>query len=85
MLLCVGDFFGDNNDELIAFKNGNKVIPVPTYILGPNEVNACPEYENLNEGEICSNLTYLGKSNFSCAIDIFVWSETSRSILMFYR
>ncbi|XP_037043320.1 CWF19-like protein 1 homolog [Bradysia coprophila] len=61
MLLCVGDFFGDNNDELIAFKNGNKVIPVPTYILGPNEANACPEYENLNEGEICSNLTYLGK------------------------
>lgn len=24
-LLCVGDFFGDNNDELIAFKNGNKI------------------------------------------------------------
>lgn len=23
-LLCVGDFFGDNNDELIAYKNGNK-------------------------------------------------------------
>lgn len=23
-LLCVGDFFGANNDELIAFRNGNK-------------------------------------------------------------
>lgn len=61
MLLCVGDFFGENNDELIAFKNGNKLIPVPTYILGPNEAKVCAEYENLKEGEICSNLTYLGK------------------------
>ncbi|KAJ6641197.1 CWF19-like protein 1 like [Pseudolycoriella hygida] len=61
MLLCVGDFFGENNDELIAFKNGNKVVPVPTYILGPNDESVSLEYQNLNEGEICSNLTYLGK------------------------
>lgn len=63
-LLCVGDFFGDNNDELIAFKNGNKVIPVPTYILGPTVASLCSEYETLNEGEIYSNLTYLGKFNY---------------------
>lgn len=61
MLLVVGDFFGDNNDELIAFRNGAKFVPVPTYILGPNESNVCSQYENLNEGEICTNLTYLGK------------------------
>ena len=24
LLLCVGDFFGANNDELEAYKNGNK-------------------------------------------------------------
>lgn len=24
-LLCVGDFFGENNDELIAYKNGNRI------------------------------------------------------------
>lgn len=62
-LLCVGDFFaGDNNDELIAYKNGNKSVPVPTYILGPTKPGQlATEYKETENGEICTNLTYLGK------------------------
>lgn len=34
---------------------------MPTYILGPNKLEHTKYYENLENGEICSNLTYLGK------------------------
>ncbi|XP_005182434.1 CWF19-like protein 1 homolog isoform X2 [Musca domestica] len=64
ILLCVGDFFSEDekqNEELIAYRNGHKHIPVPTYILGPNNKNVQAYYENTQDGEICSNLTYLGK------------------------
>ncbi|XP_073847741.1 CWF19-like protein 1 homolog [Musca autumnalis] len=64
ILLCVGDFFSEDekqNEELIAYKNGHKHIPIPTYILGPNNKNVLKYYENTEDGEICSNLTYLGK------------------------
>ncbi|KAH8407462.1 hypothetical protein KR222_001468, partial [Zaprionus bogoriensis] len=63
ILCCVGDFFGADkqNDELIAYKNGCKHITVPTYILGPNKQSDQKHYKQLAEGEICSNLTYLGK------------------------
>ncbi|XP_030388604.1 CWF19-like protein 1 homolog [Scaptodrosophila lebanonensis] len=63
MLCCVGDFFGDDkqNEELIAYRNGFKHIPVPTYILGPNKKEHEKHYLDLNHGEICTNLTYLGK------------------------
>ncbi|XP_053962313.1 CWF19-like protein 1 homolog [Anastrepha ludens] len=63
ILLCVGEFFGakEQNDELIAYKNGNKYVPVPTYILGPCSKETVCFYDDLVDGEICSNLTYLGK------------------------
>ncbi|BFG05225.1 CWF19-like protein 1 homolog [Drosophila madeirensis] len=63
ILCCVGDFFGDDkqNEELIAYKNGFKHITVPTYILGPNQKEHGKHFENLSDGEICTNLTYLGK------------------------
>ncbi|XP_004522648.1 CWF19-like protein 1 homolog [Ceratitis capitata] len=63
ILLCVGEFFGtvEQSDELIAFKNGNKHVPVPTYILGPCSKETAQFYNNIQDGEICSNLTYLGK------------------------
>lgn len=82
LLLCVGDFFADNNDELQAYLTGNKqgkfplntisiwfciyenssfTVTVPTYILGPTGPNSCDHYSTLNDGELCSNLTYLGK------------------------
>lgn len=34
---------------------------MPTYILGPSNPELADNYENLNDGEICSNLTYLGR------------------------
>ncbi|XP_068145892.1 CWF19-like protein 1 homolog [Drosophila tropicalis] len=63
ILCCVGDFFGEEkqNDELIAYKNGFKHITVPTYILGPNCKEHQQHFENLTDGEVCPNLTYLGK------------------------
>lgn len=34
---------------------------MPTYILGPNKASDVKYYENLTDGEVCTNLTYLGK------------------------
>jgi len=34
---------------------------VPTYILGPNKAEDNKHFENLVDGEVCTNLTYLGK------------------------
>lgn len=36
-------------------------VNVPTYILGPNRSDHSKCYENLDDGEICPNLTYLGR------------------------
>nr|XP_014102228.1 CWF19-like protein 1 homolog [Bactrocera oleae] len=63
IIFCVGDFFGtvEQNDELIAYKNGNKLVHVPTYILGPCSKKTVQFYNDIENGEICVNLTYLGK------------------------
>ncbi|XP_023292578.2 CWF19-like protein 1 homolog [Lucilia cuprina] len=64
ILLCVGDFFSEDskqNEELIAYRNGHKYIAIPTYILGPSRKNLMKYYENIIDGEICPNLTYLGR------------------------
>lgn len=34
---------------------------MPTYILGPNKEEDNKYFENLEDGEVCTNLTYLGK------------------------
>lgn len=60
-LLCVGNFFGVNNTELEAYKNGMRNIPVPTYIIGPNREADVNNYPDVDGCEICQNLTYLGK------------------------
>lgn len=39
----------------------NVPVIVPTYILGPNQQEHAKHYENLADGEICPNLTYLGR------------------------
>lgn len=36
-------------------------VNIPTYILGPTKKEHAPLYENLKEGEICPNVTYLGR------------------------
>lgn len=60
-LLCVGNFFGENNIELEIYKNGAKNIPVPTYIIGANREIDLENYPDEDGCEICQNLTYLGK------------------------
>lgn len=34
---------------------------MPTYILGPNKFEHAKQYDGLDDGEICPNLTYLGR------------------------
>ncbi|XP_014219436.1 CWF19-like protein 1 [Copidosoma floridanum] len=60
-LFCVGNFFGKNNADLEPFKAGTKTISVPTYIMGPNDDEGLVHYTDPTGGEICTNLTYLGK------------------------
>ncbi|XP_015190727.1 PREDICTED: CWF19-like protein 1 [Polistes dominula] len=60
-LLCVGDFFGENNIQLEPYKNGMKNIVVPTYIIGPNREKDLKYYPDIDGYEICQNLTYLGR------------------------
>ncbi|CAH1116499.1 unnamed protein product [Phaedon cochleariae] len=61
-LLCVGNFFGINNKEFIPYKLGDKKVPLPTYILGPNEDYHVKEYpSDQAEFELCPNVYYLGK------------------------
>lgn len=36
-------------------------VTVPTYILGPNKEEDRQHYKDLVDGEVCTNLTYLGK------------------------
>ncbi|CAH0553746.1 unnamed protein product [Brassicogethes aeneus] len=62
LLLCVGNFFGINNKEFTPYKLGSKIVPIPTYILGPNKEEHIPLYpKDDSEIEICNNLYYLGK------------------------
>jgi len=63
LLLCVGDFFGDVNTGWNDYKQGNKDVPIQTYILGPNNTkyNHLFEDGSIDGFEICNNITYLGK------------------------
>ncbi|KAL6267642.1 hypothetical protein P5V15_000716 [Pogonomyrmex californicus] len=60
-LLCVGNFFGADNSELELYKTGEKTIPVPTCIIGPNRESDVKNYPDEEGYDICHNLTYLGK------------------------
>jgi hypothetical protein len=66
MLLCVGSFFGDGSKTVRSFwkqmKDGEKEVPLPTYILGPVAANQIDFYGTSDDGsELCPNLTYLGR------------------------
>lgn len=60
-LLCIGNFFGKNNNELELYKSCVKTIPVPTFIIGPNRESDLEQYQDIDGYELCHNLTYLGK------------------------
>ncbi|MFH4981643.1 hypothetical protein AB6A40_008352 [Gnathostoma spinigerum] len=60
MLICVGEFFGPNEETNMDVINGKTNFPVTTYILGP----CCPATSSLYPDECIEfspNLTYLGK------------------------
>ncbi|XP_026320616.1 CWF19-like protein 1 [Hyposmocoma kahamanoa] len=61
VLLCVGNFFGDDNSQLDAYRMGTRKVPVPTYVFGPSNSDHV-KYYNCAEGEdIVPNVTYMGK------------------------
>lgn len=41
------------------------LVAVPTYILGPNSEEQLCHYSNIEGSEICTNLTYLGKVEYT--------------------
>ncbi|XP_052873010.1 CWF19-like protein 1 homolog [Anopheles cruzii] len=63
LVLCVGDFFGQTNemDTLQEYKRNLKTISAPVYILGPTNQTLAQYYSETQDGDICTNLSYLGK------------------------
>ena len=67
MLLCVGKFFGTTEEDKKnweEYKNGISNVPIVTYILGPCTPEEIPGYESVDlssGGELCENITYLGR------------------------
>ncbi|GIX73022.1 CWF19-like protein 1 [Caerostris extrusa] len=59
-LLCVGNFFGSNNDEWTEVQSGKIAVPLTTYILGPNKREHLEFYPD-DSSELAPNLIYLGK------------------------
>ncbi|XP_064476195.1 CWF19-like protein 1 [Ornithodoros turicata] len=61
MLLCVGDFFGDDLSEWEEYKSEIRKVPVQTYILGPKRESSVAEFETSDGFDLCPNVMYLGK------------------------
>lgn len=67
LLLCVGDFFGEDVTAYTELTAGNISLPnVPTYVLGkiPSQFRGLhPEVENFDHGfEVVDGITFLGRS-----------------------
>ncbi|CAM1328174.1 CWF19L1 (predicted) [Pycnogonum litorale] len=61
LLLCVGDFFGNDNVDWQKCLDGVIKAPLQTYILGPMSDATVVLTSNSNGCELCENITYLGK------------------------
>uniref|UniRef100_A0A182TZS0 Chitin-binding type-2 domain-containing protein n=1 Tax=Anopheles melas TaxID=34690 RepID=A0A182TZS0_9DIPT len=63
LVLCVGDFFGTNPEVevLQEYKRNIKTVSAPVYILGPTRKELAQYYADTQDGDICTNLSYLGK------------------------
>ncbi|XP_053614900.1 CWF19-like protein 1 homolog [Plodia interpunctella] len=70
VLLCVGNFFGDDNSQLDAYRMRTRTVPVTTYVFGPCK----SEHVNLycEEGsEIAPNIIYMGRRGiFTTSSDV---------------
>ncbi|CAG8446700.1 12725_t:CDS:10 [Cetraspora pellucida] len=62
LLLCVGDLFGENTDEINRLLSEEIKIPITTYFMhGKYELpDIVKERVESNNGELCQNLFYLG-------------------------
>ncbi|CAG8782463.1 13513_t:CDS:2, partial [Racocetra persica] len=62
VLLCVGDLFGENADEINRLLSEEIKVPITTYFMhGKHELpNIVKERVENNNGELCQNLFYLG-------------------------
>ncbi|KAF0520779.1 nuclear protein [Gigaspora margarita] len=62
LLLCVGDLFGENTDEIESLLKGDIKVPISTcFMHGKYGLpDAVKERAEKNDGVICENLTYLG-------------------------
>ncbi|XP_045138727.1 CWF19-like protein 1 isoform X3 [Portunus trituberculatus] len=60
MLLCVGNFFGQDNSQWLPYKRGEAKVPVPTFILGPSSEDSTSNYPDMKGCEMCENVIYLG-------------------------
>ncbi|CAG8530990.1 9937_t:CDS:2 [Acaulospora colombiana] len=63
LLLCVGDLFADNLDEIDSLISGDVKVPITTYFMhGEHELpDIVKERVESNQGELCPNLFYLGQ------------------------
>lgn len=61
LLLCVGDFFGSSKEDWDKYVTGEKKVPLPVLILGPNRPEHVDCYKDSKGGDLCDNVTYLGK------------------------
>lgn len=82
-MICVGEFFGESDEELTDYKSGAKTVPLPTYFLGPTKESTTKFYdEEWENDEICSNLIYLGKRglyNLSSGVKVAYLCGNERS------
>ena len=65
MLFCVGSFFSGSPERDAALQpyiTGQSLLPIPTFILGPNSPEETSSFSKLEPTgvEICPNLVYLG-------------------------
>ncbi|XP_072942525.1 CWF19-like protein 1 [Epargyreus clarus] len=60
VLLCAGNFFGEDNSQLDAYKMGTRKVPVPTYVFGPTNPEHVAYYCE-EGGEIAPNIIYMGR------------------------
>jgi hypothetical protein len=65
MMFCVGDFFGDDDDnddsEWERLRTGIIKAPVAMLILGPNKPQHAKYFLDSGGCELCENVTYLGR------------------------
>lgn len=61
MLLCVGDFFGDNLSEWEEYKSETRQVPLQTYILGPKCEATASQFKTGDGFDLCTNVMHLGK------------------------